>query len=279
MTIGSLSRVLLHRWYLTIVVLAVVVYFARGAWNQAEPEYQTSTTFLVTPSVALSTPKPELPQGTQPGPSNPFSLSGGATTLAQTISTSLNTDSLQAGFMAPFPDAQFSAAEASSTSGSKTFFTVTAVTATPDQGGAVLQAALGAAAQNLLDVQHAVQAPDNALFIVIQSTPVNGPVESYPDRARAVGAVGLGGLVAGIVAIVLVDLILSGIVGAIRRRRDRAAGRSSTPGTAVVDGAPLSTEDPAAVGSTGAEPRIDVRESNGSSRESRERASSAGPRP
>jgi hypothetical protein len=248
-TIGSLSRVLLHRWYLTLVVLALVAWFARGAWNQAEPQYETSTTFLVTPSVALSTPQPELPQGTQPGPSNPFSLSGGATTLAQTVSTALNTDTVQAAFMGAFPDAQFTAAEASSSSGSKTYFTVTASTTTPAEGGAVLGAALGAAAQQLLDVQHAVQAPDNALFIVIQSTPVDGPVESYPDRARAVGAVALGGLAAGVVLIVLLDLVLSGIGGALRRRREGSEGAAVTPADPAAD-------EP--------EDRVDVRERAGS---------------
>lgn len=263
MTIGSLSRVLLHRWYLTVVVLALVVWFARGAWNQAQPQYETSTTFLVTPSVALSTPRPELPQGTQPGPSNPFSLSGGATTLAATVSTALNTGTVQAGFLAPFPDAELVAAEPTSSSGNRTYFTVTAITATPDQGGAVLQAAMQAAAQQLIDVQRAVQAPDNALFIVIQSTPVDGPVESYPDRARAVGAIALGGLAAGVVLIVLLDLVLSALA-ARRRRNAQGATADAATGSADPAGSTASAGPTGSAEPVGPVDRVDVRERAGS---------------
>jgi hypothetical protein len=174
---------------------------------------------------------------------------------------------VQAGFLAPFPDAQFAAAEATSSAGNRTYFTVTAATATADQGGAVLQAALQAAGQQLLDVQRAVQAPDDALFIVIQSTPVDGPVESYPDRARAVGAIALGGLAAGIVLIVLLDLVLSAI-GAARRRRARArdgADTGTTQGTGT--GGATAADAPAVPASEApagpAEP-VDVRERAGS---------------
>ncbi|MCI2239875.1 hypothetical protein MO973_37050 [Paenibacillus sp. TRM 82003] len=226
MTIGSLMRVLVHRWYLTLVVVALVAWAARGVWNQAEPEYETSATFLVTPSVSLSTPRPEQEQGTQPGPSNPFSLSGGASTLAATVSTALNTAPVQAGVLAAFPEAGFAAGEASSSSGNRTYFPVVVTTTTPEAGPALVDAALQAASQQLLEVQQRVQAPADGLFIVIQSTPTDGPRELYPDRARAVGAIALGGLAAGIVLIVLVDLALTSLS---ERRRRRAAG--STPAT------------------------------------------------
>ncbi|GAA0297364.1 hypothetical protein [Kineococcus aurantiacus] len=253
MTIGSLTRTLLHRWYLTVVVLALVAYLARGAWDRAEPEYQTSATFLVTPSVALSTPLPEAVPGTQPGSRNPFSLSGGASTLAATVSTALNTGTVQAGFMAPFPGAQFAAAEASGTTGNRTYFTVTAATDTPEEGAAVIDAALRAAAQQLLDVQRAVQAPDNGLFVVIQSTPTDGPVESYPDRARAVGTIGLGGLAAGVVLIVALDALLSALGRGLSARRTRRRGATGTPaGAATTTGAGTTTGTTTGTTGTGA---------------------------
>ncbi|WP_432534224.1 hypothetical protein [Kineococcus arenarius] len=229
MTIGSLTRVLLHRWYLTVLVVALVAWAARGVWNQAEPEYETSATFLVTPSVSLSTPRPEQEPGTQPGPSNPFSLSGGASTLAATVSTALNTAPVQAGVLAAFPEAGFSAGEASSSSGNRTYFPLVASTTTPEAGPAVIDAALQAARQQLLEVQQRVEAPADGLFIVIQSTPTDGPRELYPDRARAVGAVALGGLAAGTVLIVLLDLALTSL--AERRRRRAAASASTTTST------------------------------------------------
>lgn len=237
MTIGSLTKVLVHRWYLTIVVLAVIAWFAKGVWAQAEPEYQTSTTFLVTPSVALSTPLPDAVAGTQPGSRNPFSLAGGASTLADTVSTSLNTGAVQAGFLAQYPDAEFSAEAAISAAASRTFFTVTATTSQPDQGASVLAAALQAAAQQLLDVQHAVGAPDNGLFIIIQSTPVDGPVQQYPDRARAVGGIALGGLAAGIIVIVLIDLLICAIAGGRRKRRSSRAADPASPVDVTAAGA------------------------------------------
>ncbi|WP_146149464.1 hypothetical protein [Kineococcus rhizosphaerae] len=246
MTIGSLTRTLLHRWYLTVVVLALVAYFARGAWNQAAPQYQTSATFLVTPSVALSTPLPENVPGTEPGTRNPFALSGGASTLAATVSASLNTDTVQAGFMTPFPGARFSAADASGTTGNRTYFTVSAATDTPDQGAAVIAAALQAGARQLLDVQHAVQAPDNGLFVIIQSTPTDGPVETYPDRARAVGAIGLGGLAAGVVLVVALDAILSALARGLSSRRARRRGAAAQPGAPAGAGSgPLPQATPA----------------------------------
>ncbi|NAZ86848.1 hypothetical protein, partial [Kineococcus indalonis] len=198
MTIGSLMRVLAHRWYLTVVVVALVALASRAAWNQAQPQYETSATFLVTPSVALSTPLPEQVPGTQPGSRNPFSLSGGAGTLAATVSTALNTAPVQAQVLGAFPDASFSAGDALSSGASRTYFQVSASTADPADGPAVVDAALQAASAQLLEVQRRVQAPDNGLFIVIQSTPTDGPRELYPDRARAVGAVALGGLAAGV---------------------------------------------------------------------------------
>ncbi|WP_432561340.1 hypothetical protein [Kineococcus sp. SYSU DK003] len=280
MTIGSLARVLLHRWYLTIVVVALVAWFSRAAWTAAQPQYETSTTFLVTPSVALSTPLPENVPGTEPGSRNPFSLSGGATTLAATVSTALNTDTVQAGFMASFPEAQFSAAEATGSSGNRTYFTVTTATASPEEGSAVIAAALQAAAQQLLDVQRAVQAPDNGLFVIIQSTPIDGPVRTYPDRARAVGTVALGGLAAGVVLIVLVDAIIAAAGRSIGRRREATAQSTST-GSAP-DGSEASTHD--ALGTPG-QRDVDVRGPEPTSshgrvtRHPREHAGSAARRP
>ncbi|WP_337059251.1 hypothetical protein [Kineococcus sp. G2] len=272
MTVGSLMRVLVHRWYLTVVVVALVAWFTRAAWNQAEPQYETTATFLVTPSVALSTPQGETPPGTQPGPRNPFSLSGGASTLAATVATALNTAPVQAAVLGAFPEASFAAGDATSNTGSRTYFDVGVTTSTPEAGPAVIDAALQAASQQLLEVQQRVQAPPDGLFIVVQSTPTDGPRELYPDRARAAGAVALGGLAAGTVLIVLADLALSAL-GARRRRR-----RVTRTGTAepVEPTAPAAGEVRPGGAERGASATgLDLRDGEPGRREARERAGSS----
>ncbi|MFB9378520.1 hypothetical protein ACFFKU_07260 [Kineococcus gynurae] len=234
MTIGSLMRVLARRWYLTVLLLVGVFFAARSVWNDAVPQYQVSTNVMVLPSVALSTPLPDQAPGTQPGSRNPFSLAGGASTLAANVSSALQTSPVQAGLLASAPDAEITIGSPSSGGTNRTYFTVSAQTATPEQGTPLLQAVVAATNTELTNLQRAVGAPDNGLFIAVQSTPIDGPRELYPDRNRAVGAVALGVLGAGVVLI----LVLDALIGLLARRRSRS--RSDAAEATATDAAPSS---------------------------------------
>ncbi|GAB7190143.1 hypothetical protein NUM3379_08490 [Kineococcus sp. NUM-3379] len=218
MTVGSLLRVLARRWYLTVPLLVLVALAGQRAWAGARPLYQASANVLVMPSVALSTPLPEQLPGTQPGSRNPFSLAGGAGTLAANVADSLNTSRVREILLSGTPGAELAVTPPASAAQSRNYFPVTVLTPTPEAAEPLLEQVVQQANQQLLDLQRRVQAPDNGLFIAVRSTPVDGPTELYPQRARATGAILLGGLALTTLLVVALDALLLGLA---RRRRDR----------------------------------------------------------
>ncbi|CCH85914.1 exported protein of unknown function [Modestobacter italicus] len=233
MTFTDVLRACARRWYVLVLVLALTAFGAVQAHRAARPSYTVTATLVVLPSPSLV--QARLPTSGSGGlTTNPFNAQTGGSTLAAVLADALNTavvrDQVLAGGRGT--------ASAGWDNQAAQLVELSTVSSSAEDATELMTRLVAGAETEVARVQLDAGAPADQLFTTAVGSPADYPLRSYPDRLRSVVGLALVGLLAAMLAAVLLDrLVLAGARARSRRRRRRAARRDAAqvaPGEALV---------------------------------------------
>ena len=213
MDVSTVLRACVRCWYVVLVVLGVTGFLAAGYYRDSQPQYSVSAQVLVVPSASLlAIRSPD--SGTGGASTNPFNATSGGSTLANALSSSLNTALVQSSIL---PSGVGLTAAWNTEANSVVSLTTVASSATEAQDGmadVVMQ--LNSV---LAGIQTRAGAGIDQLYVASLISEPDFPLQTFPDRLRLVVGSVLAGLVVAVVLAVLLDSVLAGR----RERRHLAA--------------------------------------------------------
>ena len=215
MNISSVFIAVFRRWYISGIVLLAFAYLSTQLWEQAEPEYSSSTVLSVVPTQEYLLVQQSRTRDNLVTVTNPYG--SGAATLASLLADGISHDAIVKTPGAAEAEYQVT----TNPTRAESFFTVT-VSAPTSAGVTEALTALEAQAPAVLaDLQLRAGAPANQLFTAIPARVPAPPVVGYPDRVRIV----LGTVLAGLLATALISVAADSAMLAARSRAREAQER------------------------------------------------------
>ncbi len=215
MDLLGVIRACLRRWYVFLPLIGLTIWLCVQQYRAAAPEYTASTSFVVVPSTELIVSRAQQSEGLV-FVITPFNGGTGASTLAVMLTGALNTTTVRDQLL-PGGGVDLTAVRDPEVDPAL----VTATVVATDR--VIAAEAITAMQQGtngvLTDLQLATGAPIDQLYAAAPGGPVDPPVEDYPDRLRAVVAIGLAGT---LVAVVL-SVLAQSLMRSRRQRRERRA--------------------------------------------------------
>jgi hypothetical protein len=212
-------RACLRRWYVFFPVVGLTVWLCLQQYRAAVPQYTSTTSFVVVPSVELIAARGQQSAG-EVLITTPFVAGNATSTLAGLLTSALNTATVRAQLL---PEGGVALAATRDTELDDTLVTVTLVSSDADAVTAAVAAVQAGTNGVLTGLQTGVGAPPTQLYAAVPGGPVDPPLEDYPDRIRAVVALGLAGTLLAVVLSVLAQSLLRGR----RKRKDRRPAPTS----------------------------------------------------
>lgn len=214
----------LRRWYLTVPLLLLVVFFSYRAYASVEPLYTSSRSIVVLPSLEAQAAADAEDEDAEPdGEDNPYSGQGGSRFAVAVLKRNINSSAFEERLdLDPGVEESFEA----DSSSDQPMIHIDATA--PSQQGVhdLLDDVVDESGVVLDEFQADAGAPEVSRYRLAPAVPA-GPVEdATPSRLRAAGAIAVlgGGLVA--IFVVGADMLLAGR----RRRRDEATARAGAEG-------------------------------------------------
>jgi hypothetical protein len=228
-TFSDVLRACARRWYVLVLVLTLAGFAAVQAHRDARPQFTVTASVVVLPAPSLV--QARLPTSGSGGlTTNPFNAQTGGQTLAAVLADAMNTATVQDEVLA----GGTGAAAAVWDEQSAQLVTLTTVAGTAEDAADLMTRLVAGTATVVQRVQLDAGAPADQLFTTVVGSPADYPLRDYPDRLRTVVGLALVGVLAAVLAAVLLDrLVLAGARVRTRRRRRRAAAAAAVepPGT------------------------------------------------
>lgn len=202
----DLTRALVRRWYLVVIGLACTAALCAGAASKIGPTYEVNSSSVMMPGKAT------VVEG-----GNPFLFLGGLTLARDVLVRSLASPEVEAQILETHPDASFTIAGDTTTSGP--IILVTADASTPEAAQATMANVLATLPRQLTQLQSEAQAPDDARITLLPLSTDAEVTVVTKARTRAL----LAAAALGVIATVLVTGLVDGILLA-RRRRTHGGG-------------------------------------------------------
>ncbi len=241
MDLLGVIRACARRWYVFLPIMGLTVWLCREQYRAAAPQYTSTATFVVVPSTELIVARGQQNAG-EVLVTTPFNGGTGPATLAGLLETALNTATVRSQLL---PGGGVALTAERDPEVDDTRVTVTLIAPTTAGADAAVGAVLGGVNGVLTGLQTGVGAPATQLYAAVPGGPVDPPLENYPDRLRAVVALGLAGTLLAVVLSVLAQSVMRGR----RKRKDHGAAPSrgamaSAPARAVARAANVPSAPP-----------------------------------
>lgn len=245
MDLFTIVGAMLRRWYITVPLLMLVMFFSYLAYAAVDPLYSSSRSIVVLPS--LDEAAAELPEDEPESAAevdNPYSGQGGSRFAVAVLTRNINSTAFEERLQLD-PDVALSY-EANSSS-NQPMIHVEATAPSEEAVHALLDSVVVEAADVLDEFQAEAGAPEVTRYRIAPAVPA-GPVEdATPSRLRGAGAIAVLGGAMTAALVVLGDTLLA----SRRRRREYAAAHAESPsagdptaGTTGDDDAPGTDDAP-----------------------------------
>ena len=260
MDLLGVIRACLRRWYVFFPLMGLTVWLCLQQYRAAVPEYTSTASVVVVPSTELIIARGQQGQG-QTVVTTPFISGSAQGTLAGLLTSALNTNTVRGQLL---PGGGVALLAERDPEVDDTLVTVTLVGNDAATVGEAVAAVQGNANGILSGLQTSVGAPATQLFAAVPGGPVDPPLEDFPDRLRAVVALGLAGTLLAVVLSVLAQSLMRGR----RKRKDRTAAQIGAEAAPVAprSGHPQAHAGRLTGGRLAAKPRAPLGRRRGASR-------------
>lgn len=240
MDLFTIVGAMFRRWYITVPLLILVLFFAYRAYAAVEPLYTSSRSIVVLPSLPEDEELPEDDATSTAVADNPYSGQGGSRFAVAVLTRNINSTAFEERLqLDPAQDLSYEA----SSSSNQPMIHVEATAPSEEAVHDLLDRVVGESASVLDEFQAEAGAPEITRYRIAPAVPA-GPVEdATPSRLRGAGAIAVlgGGLTAALV--VGGDALLA---SRLRRREALADDLEDDGGdTGTADDPPESTSDQA----------------------------------
>lgn len=229
MDLFTILGAMFRRWYITLPLLLLVLFFSYRSYAAVEPLYMSSRSIVVLPSLAEEAADPaEDAAASAAEVDNPYSGQGGSRFAVAVLTRNINSTAFEEGLgLEPGLEQSFEA----SSSSQQPMIHIEATAASPEAVYDLLDRIVDDSTDVLDSFQAEAGAPEVTRYRIAPAVPA-GPVEDVtPSRLRGAGAIAVLGSALTAALVVGGDALLA----ARLRRRQAEAEREGVGGSGPAD--------------------------------------------